>query len=58
MWAWHDQHATFDFEDVGVPELALVGVQGFVEGGADHIFDANEAGVGGRCVIDEALADV
>ncbi len=41
-----------------MPELALFGVEGFVEGSADHVFDANEAGVGGRGVVDEALADI
>ena len=41
-----------------MPELALLGVEGFVEGRGDHILDADETGVGGRGVVDEALADV
>ena len=43
---------------MGVPELALTGFEGFVEGGGDHVFDADEAGVGKRGVVDEALTDV
>jgi len=54
----HDQHPGLDFEDVAVPELALFGIEGFEEGGADHVFDANEAGVGVRGVVDETLADI
>lgn len=41
-----------------MPELALVGVKGFEERGADHVFDADEAGIGGGGVVDEALANV
>lgn len=41
-----------------VPELALLGIEGFVEGGADHVLDADKAGVGSRSIINEALADV
>lgn len=43
---------------MGVPELALTGVKGLVESGSDHVFDADEAGVGFRGVVDEALAYV
>lgn len=43
---------------MGVPQLALGVVEGGEEGGADHVFDADEAGVGGGGVVDEALADV
>lgn len=56
--ARHDQHPALDFEDVAVPEAALGGVEGFVEDGADHVFDADEARVGEGGVVDEALADV
>ena len=41
-----------------VPELALLGVEGSVEGSGDHVFDADETGVGGGAIVDEALADV
>lgn len=37
---------------MGVPELALGRVKGFVKGAGDHIFDADEAGVGSRSVVD------
>ena len=56
--AGHDQHTAFDLEDVAMPELAFVGVKGFEESRTDHVFDANEASIGGRGVVDEALADV
>jgi len=42
----HDQHAALDFEDVGVPSFALLGLEGGVQVGGDHVFDADEAGVG------------
>lgn len=32
--------------------------EGVVEARGDHVFDADEAGVGGRGVVNEALADV
>lgn len=54
----HDEHAGFDFEDVGVPEFAFGGFERFVESRGDHVFDTDEAGVGGRGIVDEALADV
>lgn len=41
-----------------VPEFALVLGQGAVEAGGDHVFDADEAGVGGGGIVDEALAEV
>lgn len=43
---------------MGVPEFAFGGGESFVEGAGDHVLDADEAGVGGRGVVDEALADV
>lgn len=43
---------------MAVPELALGRVEGAEEGGADHVFDADEAGIRGGCVVDEALADI
>lgn len=43
---------------MGVPEFALGLVEGFEEGAGDHVFDADEAGVGGGAVVDETLADV
>ena len=43
---------------MAVPETALRGVEGGVDGGADHVFDADEARVGVGGVVDEALADV
>jgi len=41
----HEQHARFDFEDVRVPVFTLVGFQGFVQAGADHVFDADETSI-------------
>lgn len=41
-----------------VPELAFGGREGGVEWCGDHVFDADEAGVGVGGVVDEALADV
>ena len=41
-----------------MPQLALFGVEGLVQSAADHVFDADEPGVGSRGIIDEALADV
>lgn len=43
---------------MAVPELALFGIECFEEGGADHVFDADKAGVGVRGVVDETLADI
>lgn len=43
---------------MAVPKLALVGVESFVEGCADHVFDTDDAGIGIGAVVDEALADV
>lgn len=43
---------------MAVPELALFGVEGIKEGGADHVFDADEAGVGVWGVVDKTLADI
>ena len=43
---------------MAVPELALFGIEAFEEGGAVHVFDADEAGVGVRGVVDETLADI
>ena len=54
----HDKHPALDFEDVTVPELTLFCVESGVKLGGDHIFDADEAGVFGGGVVDEALADV
>lgn len=44
--AGHEQHAGLYFEDVRVPVLAFFGLQGLVEAGADHVFDADETSVG------------
>lgn len=41
-----------------MPELTLGGGEGGVDAGGDHVFDAEETGVGGRGVVEEALADV
>lgn len=47
-----------DLKDMRVPELAFFGIEGGVELGGDHVFDADETSVGGGGVVDEALADV
>lgn len=33
----HDEHAGFNFEDVGVPEFLFGGVEGLEEAGGDHV---------------------
>jgi hypothetical protein len=43
--AGHEQHTGLDFEDVRVPVLALVRLQGFVETSTDHVFDADETSI-------------
>lgn len=56
--AGHDEHAGFYFEDVGVPEFAFVWGESCVELRGYHVFDADEAGVWGGGVVEDALADV
>lgn len=36
----HDQHAAFDFEDVGVPKFSFFWLEGLVEVGGDHVLNA------------------
>jgi hypothetical protein len=54
--ARHEQHAGLYFEDVRVPVFALVLLEGFVEAGTDHVFDADEAGIGFGRVVEKALS--
>jgi hypothetical protein len=54
----HDEHSALDFEDVGVPELALLRIQFVVDLGRYHVLNANQAGVGTWAVVENALADV
>lgn len=58
VWARHDEHAALDLEDMAVPALALFRLECGVQVGRDHVFDADEAGVGERRVVEDALAHV
>ena len=54
----HYEHAGFDFEDVRVPEFALLCIEGLVERGGNHVLDAEDAGPWVGTVVQNALSDV
>lgn len=41
-----------------MPKLSLLSTKRLEEGGADHIFDADQPGIGLETVVNEALADI
>jgi hypothetical protein len=45
LGVWHDEHPGLDLINVGVPEATLRRVEGLVQRGCDHVFDADETSI-------------
>lgn len=55
---WQSEQARLDLEDVRMPQLALLRVQGFVKTASDQVLNADQARILVFAVVDDTLAHV